>query len=419
MGGFVRNVAPAMGMRELLYPAATHMESLRSRLLQRFQLHGYQLVELPPFERAEVMEQGLNPERRRGVLRFVEPASGDVLMLTPDATPQAARLVATRLKHLPSPWRVAYRSAVIRREAGRARVRTLVDQVGVECVGVDRCTAEAGVIHLAVESLRGVGLTGGVVELRHVGFARGLLALIPDGVRPQAATALGQKDLATLEGLVAGRVPESTLMLLRSAATNYGDTAVLDQVLAAPHRDLPDVSLASLKTLREVAELVRGCDMDVTVDLGETRGMDYYTGVSFVILSDGPGQPVVTGGRYDDLVGRFGEPAPAVGFAVNVGELRWALSDSKALPERPGMVRFVASSDMPQDVLDALRDEGISVFCCAVDPVGYAGAWDFDGSLVLEDGEVVVHLRHAPERRLTASAQGKSVAEALRPLLGE
>jgi ATP phosphoribosyltransferase regulatory subunit len=54
------------------------------------------------------------------------------------------------------------------------------------------------------------------------------------------------------------------------------------------------------------------------VDLGEARGLGYYTGITFAGYAPGAGSSVAAGGRYDALLERFGRPGPAIGFAVDL-----------------------------------------------------------------------------------------------------
>ena len=71
--------------------------------MRSFELHGYELVTVPLFEFADVVERGLGSLEPHEVLKFVEPESGAVVSLRPDMTPQIARLVATRLSAEPGP----------------------------------------------------------------------------------------------------------------------------------------------------------------------------------------------------------------------------------------------------------------------------------------------------------------------------
>ena len=64
----------------------------------------------------------------------------------------------------------------------------------------------------------------------------------------------------------------------------------------------------------------------VIFDLGLARDLGYYTGAVFEVYDPALGAPLGGGGRYDDLLGRFGRPLPAVGFALGVDRLHIALA---------------------------------------------------------------------------------------------
>ena len=76
------------------------------------------------------------------------------------------------------------------------------------------------------------------------------------------------------------------------------------------------------RALAELAAIVaaiegRKLDARLHVDLGEVRGFDYYTGVRFAAFAGGAPDAVLRGGRYDELLGRYGRPAQATGFALD------------------------------------------------------------------------------------------------------
>jgi ATP phosphoribosyltransferase regulatory subunit len=64
----------------------------------------------------------------------------------------------------------------------------------------------------------------------------------------------------------------------------------------------------------------------VIFDLGLARGLGYYTGAVFDVYDPALGEPLGGGGRYDDLLARFGRDLPAVGFAIGVDRLHAALA---------------------------------------------------------------------------------------------
>jgi ATP phosphoribosyltransferase regulatory subunit len=70
------------------------------------------------------------------------------------------------------------------------------------------------------------------------------------------------------------------------------------------------------------------------VDLGLARGLGYYTGAVFEVYDPALGAPLGGGGRYDELLGRFGRPLPAAGWALNVERLHIALLAEQARHRR-------------------------------------------------------------------------------------
>ena len=79
--------------------------------------------------------------------------------------------------------------------------------------------------------------------------------------------------------------------------------------------------------LRDVLDLLAPAVAErVIFDLGLARGLGYYTGAVFEVYDPALGAPLGGGGRYDDLLGRFGRALPAVGFALDVDRLHAALS---------------------------------------------------------------------------------------------
>ena len=67
----------------------------------------------------------------------------------------------------------------------------------------------------------------------------------------------------------------------------------------------------------------------IIFDLGLVRGLGYYTGAVFQVYDPAYGIPIGIGGRYDELLGQFGRPLPAVGFALNVERLHIALTSEE------------------------------------------------------------------------------------------
>lgn len=72
-----------------------------------------------------------------------------------------------------------------------------------------------------------------------------------------------------------------------------------------------------------------GVEDHITFDLSMSGSYGYYTGVVFRAYTYGTGDAIVRGGRYDNLLGKFGENTPSIGFAIIIDELMSALSRQK------------------------------------------------------------------------------------------
>ncbi|MGF1468594.1 MAG: ATP phosphoribosyltransferase regulatory subunit [Sandaracinaceae bacterium] len=406
-------LAPPAGMRDLLPPDAATRRALVDVLLERFRLHGYELVTTPVFEHAGVIERGLWSIDRRELFRFVEPESGEVALLRPDITPQIARIVATQLADRPAPWRLCYAGSVIRQRRDRARRPRRVFQAGVELIGRGDIQADLEGIRLADDALEAVGLAGHVVELHLPSLGWGALAAVEAGARPTAAEALARKDAASLEEVLRGTTVERQARDRLLAMTGlYGDPGVLEA--ARPLFDAP-AEREALDRLDHMIAALRGRPLrgSLQVDLGEVRDMAYYSGISFAILADGPGEPVGGGGRYDDLLTRFDAPAPATGFGLDVGNLEWALRAQGTPPNgvEPGRVVVFGGSAPDREAL--ARDARTTGLTAAVldaagpaEALAYAEAWGYDAAVELGPRALTARRREdGAERRLPRAEQ--------------
>jgi ATP phosphoribosyltransferase regulatory subunit len=95
-----------------------------------------------------------------------------------------------------------------------------------------------------------------------------------------------------------------------------------------------DKILGSLNYLTSLHEVLKHYEVEhyVSYELGSLSDYHYYTGIIFSGYTFGTGEPIVKGGRYDNLLKYFGKDAPAIGFAVVVDQLLAALSRQKAEP---------------------------------------------------------------------------------------
>jgi ATP phosphoribosyltransferase regulatory subunit len=370
-------------MRDVLHPESAAVGALAATVGRVFEGHGYDLVTTPPFEHAEVLERGLSTLDRRDLVRFVEPETGEVALLRPDITPQIARIVATRLSGRPPPHRLRYHGTVVRRRHSRARKHRQIAQAGIEHVGTAGADADAEVLILAARACEAVGLDDFRIELAHARIARAALETLPSHVRARAATALSRKDVTELADVLRGRDLARPRRLLMTLADLYGD-GVERIIRRAKKLDGGPAIGAALVELEEVVARATALGLAdrLLIDLGELRGMSYYTGVSFCLLGEGPGQAVGAGGRYDDLLGKFEAPAPATGFAMDLDNLEWALTHAGRTIDAALPLRLVlAGADADAGRWRALGAT-VAVVPARTDALAFARAWSYDCALV-------------------------------------
>ncbi len=119
--------------------------------------------------------------------------------------------------------------------------------------------------------------------------------------------------------------------------------------------------LARLLELFDAA-LVRGLSpRHLTVDLAEVRGFAYYTGTIFHVYAPGPGEAIGAGGRYDELLARFGTPMPAMGFAFDLDSLEWALRAARVQHRRDARIVVVGEGAIRASSASARRGSSPSV----------------------------------------------------------
>jgi ATP phosphoribosyltransferase regulatory subunit len=376
-------------MRDWLPRQARRRAIVSDRIMASLELFGYQRVEVPPFEYADVLEKGFaNVE---AAVRFVEPETGKIAALRSDVTPQIARLVTSRFSTGPWPARLSYQASVMRRRHARARLDQKLRQVGFELVGLPEQAGDLEVLEAATSALRAAGLNDFTVDLAHAEVAGALLDQLASGPRAEALECLALKDSSELRqvGVRAGLVGRS-LEALVALSSLHGAEEVWPRAELALAGTPAEAPLRSLEGIWSRAVAARLAPRFV-VDLGETREFYYYTGAMFHLLAEGPGEPLGSGGRYDSLFERFGLPCPAAGFAFDLSNVCWALDASGVDDAPPERVLVCAESvEAGRELARALRACGVA---CALgperQPAGewppevYAARWDYTHLLVL------------------------------------
>jgi len=420
-----------VGVRDFLPRAAARRRAIIEGLLGVFEAWGYARIIAPAFEYADVLERGLGADARAAAFRFVEPLTGEVVALRPDITPQVARMVATRLRDVGGPLRLCYEGAVTRLGAD-ARGQREVLQAGIELIGVPSPEGDAEALGVAAAVLDSMHVSDTRLDVGHVALARAALAGIDDaGQRADLWGALARKDRGGVERAAAG-LPSAQRELAVALPHLYGSARTV--MARARKLRLPAPARRALDTIDRVLALAKDV-MDserhrrITVDLGEVRGFEYYTGMRFAGYGAGAGDAILRGGRYDELLGHYGYDQCATGFAVDVEAIaQTERSAGVAAPSEHAAVLIAPGGDqrgLAVRVAATLRARGLRV---AVHPerrvrrsalVGYADRVGCGRVLVIDDsGAAVLDGDERAVSRAVLQRAARGAADDLLALLG-
>jgi ATP phosphoribosyltransferase regulatory subunit len=310
------------GTRDVLPEEMRELRAIGGSLRAAFEEAGYGEVHTPALEYEEVLLRG--DERAAGARYRSFDEQGAVLALRSDMTIPIARVVATRYAGVEPPLRFSYLAHAWRAtERGVGEPREFL-QAGIELIGVPGAEGEAEVVALTIEALNAAGLRRHRIGVGDGQLYRSLLGSfgVPEEAHLPMLETLSRRDLVGLEGQVDQLGLEADkrdllvrLPQLRGGAEILGETAGLEG-LQELHAQLEE----------------RGVADRVIYDLGLVRELGYYTGAVFEVYDPAVGFTLGGGGRYDELIGRFGRELPACGLALDVQRVHLAQAAEEALP---------------------------------------------------------------------------------------
>ena len=309
------------GTRDVLPEEMRELRAIGGRMRAAFEDAGYGEVHTPALEYEEVLLRG--DARAAGARYRSFDEQGAVLALRSDMTIPIARVVATRYAYAKPPLRFSYLAHAWRvTDRGVGEPREFL-QAGIELIGVPGADGEAEVVALTVEALNAAGLRRHRVGVGDGALYRGLLSSF--GVSAEAhmplLETLSRRDLVGLEAQVGrlGLDPGQRDLLVK-----------LPQLRGGPEILSQTPGLEGLQNLHARLE-ERGVADRVIYDLGMVRELGYYTGSVFEVYDPAVGFTLGGGGRYDELIGRFGRDLPACGIALDVQRVHLAQAAEDAL----------------------------------------------------------------------------------------
>jgi ATP phosphoribosyltransferase regulatory subunit len=352
------------GVQYIFEGEVRQRRAIERALMNVFEGWSYSEIILPIFDYADLFALGMGKEQAEMTYRFTG-RDGKLLALRPEMTSLVARTVATRFRNSPRPIRLSYSGEVFRWDEPRGGRQYEFHQIGLEHIGSDRLEADTEALVVAIEALRSLGLEGFTLTLSHVDLFNGIVE------RLQLDEAGRRRMREIIDRKRAGDLDTFLKQVNGSNSQDRADICRLTRLagkreILAEARELVtnEKSLAALEDLDRVCQIAEeiGIARNIDLDLGEVGELDYYTGLTFNIYAPGLGSALGRGGRYDQLLAKFGCPEPAVGFSLCLDWLVHLLAPVKSeLAREPDeVVRLQTDGDVVSAFKKAtrLRAEG-------------------------------------------------------------
>jgi histidyl-tRNA synthetase len=340
------------GMRDIGPEDMFVREEVMGKIRAIFQSYGYRPLETPALEYLDTLRAKAGPEVDKQI--FV--IDGNEYGLRFDLTVPLARYAASA--DTPKPFKRYAIDVVWRREEPqRGRFREFY-QADADIIGSASMRCEAELLSLARDVCLSFGFDKPKIMLNNRKILDGIASAL--GVEGEARgevfrvldklDKIGEAEVGKLLREILGGKSDELLKIIRAGGDNNSRLALAEKY--------------SIDGAKEVREILSMCDFEVEFDLFLVRGMGYYTGPVYEIKLSPDIGTVIAGGRYDDLLGVYGQPSPATGISVGIERLVTLITERGAKPKRTDSVVLVAAVK-PEFYPDAVkaaarfRSEGI------------------------------------------------------------
>lgn len=318
------------GVRDIIPSEYDTKSELTDNILSLMKQEGFLLMQTPSFEYFDVFASNIGTVPSSQLYKFYDK-EGNTLVLRPDFTPAMARAFSKLYFNVSSPVKLCYSgNTFINGDDLNGRLKEST-QIGAELYNDDSCEADAAIIHLVVNCMKTMGFNDFVVSVGNGNFFKGLCEElgISEAEELSLLSLISAKNYYKAKELLASlNIDKEHTDLIVNISDSYTSKESLYELKDKVNNDK---CRKALDRLIKIADLLDESDNNgyISIDLGLLNKYNYYTGVLFRAYTYGSGDAIIKGGRYDNLVSKFGKPAPAIGFGISVDDAIIALSGQK------------------------------------------------------------------------------------------
>ncbi|MDE6220476.1 MAG: ATP phosphoribosyltransferase regulatory subunit [Lachnospiraceae bacterium] len=385
------------GVRDIYGKEYANKQNIQKLFGDKLHSYGYQDIQTPTFEFFDVFSREIGTTPSKELYKFFDK-EGNTLVLRPDFTPSIARCAAKYFMDETIPLRFCYMGNNFINTSNLQGKLKETTQMGAELIGDASPEADAEMIAMLVEALLNSGLKEFQVSVGQIDYFKGLCAHAQLDEETEFALRefiSSRNEFGAQELLLDKNIPKQSIEALLSVNSLFGSCEILNKALE--YADNPR-SQKAIERLKQVYELLKiyGVDSYISFDLAMVSKYNYYTGVIFSAYTYQAGSAIAKGGRYDNLIEKFGKSAPATGFVVMIDDLVTALTRQKCCPaiENKNLL-LVYADDFQNAVAEAkkYREQGYSTVMMRLehpreDYSKFAGNNNFSKVIFVEKGGI-------------------------------
>lgn len=318
------------GVRDIYDSECKKKLKVLERIHHVLELYSYQDIDTPTFEYFDIfnMDKGSAPSNE--MYKFFD-RNNNTLVLRPDITPSIARCVAKYYSDVELPIRLCYKGNTFTNSHQHQGKLSEFTQIGGELINDDSSAADAEIIACVISCLISVGLKEFQIEVGEVDYFKGIIA--EAGLDSDTENIIREyiqlKNFFGLSEFVSKLdISDNMKNAIAGFDNLFGGLEMLER--ASTLVTNPQ-SLSAIDRMRKVynALCTYGYEKYVGFDLSMLNRYNYYTGIVFRGYTYGTGDAIVKGGRYNNLMAKFGNDAPSVGFAIYVDDLMSAITRNR------------------------------------------------------------------------------------------
>ncbi len=321
------------GTKDLLFEECLANRTVSSILGGVFAHRGFHEVLTPGIEFYDLFSEDISGIPMEYMFKMSD-SKGRLMVMRPDSTLPIARMVTTRLQNVSRPIRLYYNQRVYRYNPGLTGRSNEVMQAGIELIGAKGKRADLEVITTAIDALSKC-VPDFRIEIGHAGFFKALADKLPVSARRREKIRfyIESKNYSALNTTLDKLEQTQAVNVIRKLPGLFGGIEVLDEACKLCD---DEAALGTLEYIRDIYNDLSkyGLGDRLIIDLGLVQRNDYYSSIVFSGYVMGSGEPVLIGGRYDNLLDSFDCPAPATGFGINVDALARVMLKRGNIPQR-------------------------------------------------------------------------------------